>query len=62
MTSGAVFRSAKESMRMSYTFFLERLKKFEEMRLAELRAVTGRGRMREIVPRYDAETVVEVSH
>ena len=60
LTSGAVFEAATEKMQMSYTGFYEKIRKFEQMRLAELSHLNHGGRTMEIALRYDPEKVKEV--
>ena len=60
LTSGAVFESATAKIKMSYTGFYEKLRKFDQMRLVELSHLNQRGRTREIALRYDPEKVKEV--
>ena len=59
MTAGMVFSALKEQMKISYTTFHERLKKFEKDGFINLHLRTGRGRTREIVLRYDPLQVME---
>lgn len=58
LTSGLVYSSAREKIRIGYTAFHERLKKFDEMRLINVNHRNQGGRTREIVLRYDPERVV----
>jgi len=60
LTSGAVYESATAKMKISYTGFYEKLRKFDQMRLVELSHLNQRGRTREIALRYDPEKVKEV--
>lgn len=60
LTSGAVYEVATEKVRMSYTGFYEKLRKFDQMRLVELSHLNHGGRTREIALRYDPEKVKEV--
>ena len=60
LTSGAVYEVASEKMRLSYTGFYEKIRKFDQMRLVELSYLNNGGRTREIALRYDPEKVKEV--
>ena len=60
LTSGAVYEIASEKMRLSYTGFYEKIRKFDQMRLVELSYLNNGGRTREIALRYDPEKVKEV--
>lgn len=60
LTSGAVFEAATENLKMSYTGFYEKIRKFDQMRLVELSHLNHGGRTREIALRYDPEKVKEV--
>lgn len=60
LTSGEVFRSAKERMKLSYSNFFDRLKKLDELRLIDMQHRNEGGRTRDIVLRYEAEKVVAV--
>jgi cell division control protein 6 len=60
LTSGAVYESAIAKMKLSYTGFYEKLRKFDQMRLVELSHLNQRGRTREIALRYDPEKVKDV--
>jgi cell division control protein 6 len=60
LTTGAVFEAATENLKMSYTGFYEKIRKFDQMRLVELSHLNHGGRTREIALRYDPERVKEV--
>ena len=59
MTSGEIFRSAKERMKLSYAVFIDRLRKLDELRLIDMQHRSERGKTRDIVLRYEAEKVVQ---
>jgi len=59
MTTGAVFTSVKENMKIGYTRFYEIIKKFDVMRIINLTYRQGRGRTRLISLRYNPERVIE---
>ncbi|HNR80768.1 MAG TPA: hypothetical protein PKG85_10970, partial [Mesotoga infera] len=59
-STGAVFEAATENMKMSYTSFYDKLRKFDQMRLVELSHLAMNGRTREIALRWEPEKVKEV--
>ena len=60
LSTGAVFEAATENMKMSYTSFYDKLRKFDQMRLVELSHLAMNGRTREIALRWEPEKVKEV--
>lgn len=60
LTSGILYKLAKEKFPIGYTIFYERLEKFDSMRIIDLRSVRAKGRTREIVLRYGADEVLGV--
>ncbi len=60
LTSGEVFQSAKERMKLSYAVFVDRLRKFDELRLIDMQHRNEGGKTRDIMLRYEAEKVVQV--
>jgi len=62
ITAGSLYESAQMKMRLSYTLFHQRIKKFDEMRLinVNLKSKGNGGKMREIMLRYDPVKVMEV--
>jgi len=61
LTAGSLYESAQMKMRLSYTLFHQRIKKFDEMRLinVHLRSMGNGGKTREIMLRYDPVKVME---
>ncbi|MGC9436313.1 MAG: ORC1-type DNA replication protein [Methanomicrobiales archaeon] len=60
VASGDLYREVNRRARMSYTAFFEAVKKFDQMRLVDVRYLSGWGRTREVVLRYDVEAVERV--
>ncbi|OPX70196.1 MAG: ORC1-type DNA replication protein 2 [Methanoregulaceae archaeon PtaB.Bin056] len=61
LTAGSLYESAQMKMRLSYTLFHQRIKKFDEMRLINinLKSKGNGGKTREIMLRYDPVKVME---
>jgi cell division control protein 6 len=61
ITTGALFGSVQGQVRMSYTAFHQRIRKFDVMRLINVnhKNVERGGRTREVLLRYDPATVME---
>lgn len=58
-TTKIVYSIVQDRMKLSFSKFYTRVKKFDEMHLLYSMGVPGRGRTREIILRYDPEKVIE---
>ncbi len=59
-TPGAVYAAVKNDMRIGYTAFFKRSRKFDALRLVNLIRIQSGGGTNEIVLRYERELVREV--
>lgn len=58
LTTGDLFRTAKGRFPSGSSLFHERIGKLENLRIIDTRSARSRGRIREVILRYDAEEVL----